>query len=396
MAPEMTNVCREEEAHHMINKVDFNTVGMITVCFLVAFLILLSGSVQVSAQKFNIYISGKSNSKTANEYENYLKGKIQRHLLDQYPCASNLTDDEAAALLGWARQRELLGNPDEDAISNVAGALGAWYVVSLNVIQVNGTITMTASGLDDRRGKTVARQSAVSQSGDEALDAAESIAEKFVSDLINSMPDCYVNEWVGKITYNRILQVQSHSTDEGSSGMGTTTEIMTKSVTEANFEVRGTKKSARATVKWNEESLKNAITKHTIPCPDGNTVTRNVKEVEKTTGNAEGKAETVASVSVDGDEYTISFTVPEIDNGIAVRDWTLNDSGGCGPAWSDHQNNSVKWTSPELYEQVKGKIDRSKADVLAGNQTVSGGPPLVPSMKQTTIITWNLTFKRVP
>jgi hypothetical protein len=223
------------------------------------------------------------------------------------------------------------------------------------------------------------------------------LAEEFVSDLIKSMPDCYVNEWVGTITYSRVLQGQSQTTEEGFSGSGTTEmEITTKSNAEANFEVRGTKKPAMATVKWNDENLKNAITKHTITCPEGKTVTRNVTEVEKTTGNAEGKVDAVASVSVDGDEYTISFTVPEIDSGIGVRDWTLKDSGGCGPPWSNHESNSFKWTSPELFEQAKGKIDHTKPDVLTGSQTVNGGPSLVPSMKQTTIITWNLTFKRVP
>ena len=380
----------------MTNKVNFNTIGMIRVCFLVAFLILLSGSVQVNAQKLKIFVFGKSNSKTAEPIEKYLKFKIAQLLSDQYPCAGNLTDKEAADLLGWARERALMGNPDEDAISNVASALGAQFVVSVNVIQVNSTFTMSAAGLDDRRGKTVSRQAAVVHSEDEAIDAADSLAEKFVSDLINSMPDCYVNEWVGTITYSRVLQVQSPTKEEGFGSGTTTTEITSKSVAEATFEVRGAKKAARATVKWNEESLKKAITKQTFTCPEGNTVTRNVTEVEKTTGNAEGKADAVASVSVDGDEYTISFTVPEIDSGIGVRDWTLNDSGGCGPAWSDHQNNSIKWTSPELYEQAKGKIDHTKPDVLTGNQTVSGGPSLVPSMKQTTIITWDLKFKRAP
>jgi hypothetical protein len=102
----------------------------------------------------------------------------------------------------------------------------------------------------------------------------------------------------------------------------------------------------------------------------------------------------VASVSIDGDEYTITFTVPEIDDGIGMREWTFEDSDGCGPHYSNHERNSVKWTSPELYEQVKGKIDHSKSDILAGNQTVSGGSPRAPSMEQTTIITWNLNFKR--
>ena len=387
----------------MTNKVNFNTIGRNKVYFLVTFLILLSGSVQVSAQKLNIFVFGKSNSKTAGQIESILENEIQDRLKDQYPCASTLTDDDAATLLGWARERELMGNKDEDAISNVAGALGAQFVVSVNVSQINSTIAMFVNGLDNRRATPVSKQASVAHSEGEAINVAVSLAEKFVSDFINSMPDCYVNEWVGNITYSRVLQGQSQTKEEGFSVSGTTTtEITTKSTADANFEVRGTKKPTRATVKWNEETLKNAITKQKLTCPgttlfeEGKTVTRDVTEVERTTGKAEGKVGAIASVSVDGDEYTITFTVPEIDDGIGVRDWTLEDSGGCGPHYSNHESNSVKWTSPELYEQVKGKIDHSKPDVLAGNQTVSGGSPLAPSMEQTTIITWNLNFKRDP
>lgn len=385
----------------MPNKVNFNTGGMIKVCFLVAFLILLSGSVQASPQGLKIFLFGKSNSKTADEIQRYLKNKVQKNLLDQYPCASNLTEGGAAALLGWARERQLMGNKDEDAISNVASALGAQYVVSFNVIQINGTFTMTATGLDDRRGKTVSRQAAVAHSVDEALDAAESLAEEFVSDLINSMPDCYVNEWVGTITYSRVFQGKYQATEDVPYGKRTE-EITNKITTDADFEVRGTKKPAKAFVKWADQSLKNTITKQTFTCPgttpfeQGKTVTRNVTEVERVTGNAEGKVDAVASVSVNGDEYTISFTVPEIDGGIGVRDWTLKDSGGCGPPESKHENNSIQWTTNELYEQAKGKIDPAKPDVMTGRQTVSGGLSLVPGAEQTTIITWNLKFVRSP
>ncbi len=385
----------------MTNKVNFNTVGMIKVCFLAAFLILLSGSVQASPQKLKIFVFGKSNSKTAEAIENYLKNKVSQLLMDQYPCAGNLTDDDAAALLGWARERELLGNPDENAISNVANALGAQYVVSINVIQVNSTITISANGLDDRRGKAVSKQAATAHSEDEALDAADSLAEKFVSDFINSMPDCYVNEWVGTITYRRIFQGNSRDTEDVQFGKRTT-EITSKTTTDADFEVRGEKKPARAFVKWADQSLKNTTTKQTFKCPgstpfeEGKTVTRNMTEVERVTGKAEGKVDAVASVSVIGDEYTISFTVPEIEGGTAVRDWTLKDSGGCGDPESKNENNSIKYTTPELYEQAKGKVDRAKPDVLTGSQTVSGSLSLAPGAEQTTIITWNLKFVRAP
>lgn len=86
----------------MTNKVNFDTIGRNKVYFLVAFLILLSGLVQVNAQKLKIFVFGKSNSKTAEPIERHLKFTIGRLLTDQYPCASNLTDKEAADLLGWA------------------------------------------------------------------------------------------------------------------------------------------------------------------------------------------------------------------------------------------------------------------------------------------------------
>jgi len=392
---------REAEGHHMTNKVNFNTVGMIKVCFLVAFLILLSGSVQASPQKLKIFVVGKSNTKTAEAIQRYLKNKVQKNLLDQYPCADSLTEDDAAALLGWARERELMGNKDEDAISNVAGALGAQYVVSFNVIQINSTITMNGTGLDDRRGKTVSKQAATAHGEDEALDAADSLAEKIASDLINSMPDCYMNEWVGTITYSRVFQGKYQATEDVSHGKRTE-EMTSKTTTNADFEVQGTKKPAKAFVKWADQSLKNTVTKQTFTCPgrtpfeQGKTVTRNVTEVERVTGNAEGKADAVASVSVNGDEYTISFTVPEIEGGISVRDWTWKDSGGCGEPESKHENNSFQWTTDELHEQAKAKIDRAKPDILTGSQTVSGRSPLTPGSELTTIITWNLKFVRSP
>jgi hypothetical protein len=401
MAPERMRFSREAEGHHMPNKVNFNTGGMIKVCFLVAFLILLSGSVQASPQRLKIFVFGKSNSKTAEAIEHYLKNRVAQLLMDQYPCAGNLTDDDAAALLGFERERQLLGAGDPDALSNIANALGAQFVVSINVIQINGTFTMNATGLDDRRGKAVSKQAATAHSEDEALDAAGSLAEKFASDLINSMPDCYVNEWVGTITYSRVFHGKYQTTEDVLRGKRTE-EMTSKTTTDADFEVRGTKKPAKAFVKWAEQSLKNTITKQTFTCPgttpfeQGKTVTRNVTEVETATGNAEGKVDAVASVSVNGDEYTISFTVPEIDGGIGVRDWTLKDSGGCGPPESKHENNSIQYTTQELYEQAKGKIDRAKPDVLTGSQTVSGGLSLAPGAELTTIITWNLTFARNP
>jgi hypothetical protein len=233
----------------MTNKVNFNTVGMIKVCFLVALLILPSGSVQASPQRLKIFLAGQSNSKAADALQSYalqsyLRDKVLQNLRNQYPCADYMTDDGAAAMLRFERDRQLLGQKDEDVLSNVAGALGAQYVVSINVIQVNGTFTMNASGMSQSRGKAVSRKAGTAQSYKEALDAADSLAEEFASDMINSLPDCYVNEWVGTITYRRVFQGKSRDTEDVQSGKRTT-EITSKTTTDADFEVRGTKKAGQ-------------------------------------------------------------------------------------------------------------------------------------------------------
>jgi hypothetical protein len=103
----------------MTSKVNFNTVGMIKACFLVAFLILPSGSVQASPQRLKIFLAGQSNSKAADALpsyalQSYLRDKVLQNLRNQYPCADYMTDDGAAAMLRFERDRQLLGQKDED------------------------------------------------------------------------------------------------------------------------------------------------------------------------------------------------------------------------------------------------------------------------------------------
>jgi hypothetical protein len=311
-----------------------------------------------------------------------------------------MDDTGLAAMVKFERERQMLGNKDEEALSDLAGALGAQYVVSINVTQVNNTFVMSARGLDGRRARAISRKAATAQSVEEANAAAESLAEEFASDMINSLPDCYENEWIGTITYQRVFQGESRTAEDHLVIKGTkTTEITTKTTTDADFEVRGSKKPARAFVRCAEEQLKNIVTKGTITCPgptlfeQGKTVPWNATEVERTTGKAEGKSdEARASVSVDGDEFTISCTVPQIEGGTSIRDWSLKDSGGCGDPVNKHESTPISWTTFEEYGQANGKIDPAKPDVLTGSKTIKVPSPT--GIQETKIITWDLRFIR--
>lgn len=99
-------------------------------------------------------------------------------------------------------------------------------------------------------------------------------------------------------------------------------------------------------------------------------------------------------VAVNGNEYTISFIVPEIAGGIMVRDWTLTASGQCGSPVSKHENQSGKWPLQAVSGEAKGKIDPKNPDVLSGTQTLRPNLLFFPGGNETTTITWNLKFIR--
>lgn len=385
----------------MSSKVNFNSGRMIVVRLLAAFLILLAGTTQASAQRrFRTYIVGKFDNAQTQAIQQYLKGKVLAYLLKHYPCANYMDDTGLAAMLKFERDRQLLGKGDEESLSDLAGALGAQYLVSINVTQISNTFVMNVIGADKRRGTTISRKAATAQGFKEAYAPAESLAEEFASDMIKSLPDCYENEWIGTITYQRVTQGESRTTEDHLVYKGTkTTEITSKATTDAEFEVRGIKKPARVFVKCFEDRVINIVTNVTVTCPgptlfeQGKTVSWNTTDVDEVTGKAEGKVdEAMASVSVDGDEFTISCTVPQIEGGTSIRDQSLKDSGGCGEPVNQHESTSISWTTSEEYGQANGKIDPAKPDVLAGSKTIKVPSPT--GIQETKIISWDLRFIR--
>ena len=388
----------------MTNKVNFNAGGKIRLHILVAFLILLAAPIQLSAQKFNIYVFGESNDQKAKSIETILKNKIQKLLKDRYPCADIQTDDDVKTMLEFERYRQLLGAGDPDALANIASALNAPYYVSVSVMHNNGSYSLSSISGDSRRARTVAREGSFVQGDKEANDALEPMADKLVSEMIKSMPDCYQNEWIGKITYNRETRGENRSTEDAIVFDGEakkTTEITSKATTEAEFEVRGENRPARAFVKCAEERVITIVTKGTVKCPvsmpgiPAKIKPVDVLDVDKITSRAEGRSdEARASVSVKGDEFTISVTVPEIEGGTSTGDWTLKDNGMCGDPVDKHETRSLPFTTHEEYGQADGTIDRSKPDILTGSKTIK-----IPSeygIKETKIITWDLRFIRNP
>jgi hypothetical protein len=121
-------------------------------------------------------------SDEATAASHYLADRIAIELQNQYPCASITEDRDIAALLKWEHDHSLLDPNYESDLANVAGSVGARYLISVTATQVGGQIHLQASCMNTRSVQTLARagQQATAQN---AIDKADSLARDFAKAL---------------------------------------------------------------------------------------------------------------------------------------------------------------------------------------------------------------------
>lgn len=121
-------------------------------------------------------------SDEATAASHYLADRIAIELQKQYPCASITEDRDIAALLKWEHDHSLLDPNYESDLANVAGSVGARYLISVTATQVGGQIHLQASCMNTKSVQTLARagQQATAQN---AIDKADSLARDFAKAL---------------------------------------------------------------------------------------------------------------------------------------------------------------------------------------------------------------------
>jgi hypothetical protein len=177
-------------------------------CIGVALVLLVIGRVPAAAQKkpsFYVLNSSATDQPTkpgeasseAAAAATAMKDFVAIALDEQYPCATQITDDDARALLGHARNRDVLGNPDPNALATVAGAVGSDYVVSVKVTQLGGNFMVSTVTFNARTGKVISRSDKTIKADENAIDAMESMAKDVVQGLAG--PKCPSNNWSGTV-----------------------------------------------------------------------------------------------------------------------------------------------------------------------------------------------------
>jgi hypothetical protein len=93
-----------------------------------------------------------------------------------------LSQADIAALIGFERQKKMLGcGDDSSCLAEIGGALGAEYVLSTQVGQIGSRFHLSLQLLDARKGTVVARVSTFSETTEDALAAT---AEKAVAQAL--------------------------------------------------------------------------------------------------------------------------------------------------------------------------------------------------------------------
>lgn len=121
---------------------------------------------------------------------------------------SVITTSEVATLLGYERQRQLVGCEESSCIAEIAGALGVDLVATGSVGKVGDTFVLTLKVLDARKGLVVGRASETADKLDALFDAIRvQVPRVFASRLpaapaaaiasVNVGPDGYIAHPVG-------------------------------------------------------------------------------------------------------------------------------------------------------------------------------------------------------
>jgi hypothetical protein len=105
--------------------------------------------------------------------------------IDQYfPCATKTSYNNIAMVLGVEREKQLLGVSDEDHMPDIAGAVGAQYLVYLKMIQNGQSVLMNAVCIDMKVAKPLVNVLEQAPLNEDAFDVIDKLAEKFFDDLL--------------------------------------------------------------------------------------------------------------------------------------------------------------------------------------------------------------------
>lgn len=357
----------------------------------------------------SVVIFDKSKAGTAAEQtiSHWLSSQIGSGLLKTYPCVDWIDDSGIGAILENERQRQLLGqNPDDEKLMNLAGALGARYVILVSATALpNGQTAISARVIDNRTLRRLIDKSAITPGGDEALDQAEAMARQVMQELAGVFMNRCEPHWTG--TVSRIFRSQRSETkdlvswpgalEKNVKGTVQSSEKMEHKIDaflRAGSQKGGTATEARIT-NFFDLNYHRAVTRtSTIRCRPSNAPSyekaTNGKSTETITEFGQNTETMPAYVQVDRSSGSFEITIDYPATKTKRREESSGVRSGCTDepfsdvSESDGSPLSEAFTAAGSI-RITGKIDPKNPNVLAGQEIIGEY-----DAEGQTITKWNL------
>jgi hypothetical protein len=135
--------------------------------------------------KWSVKCESELETEKLDLFCDHFSDKFGEEIKKYLPCATYTTYPDIVAALNNERERLLLGGPeDESFLSDLAGAMGAQYLVSLKMTQMGQSVVINVKCIKMDVAKTLVNVLEQAPLSEDAFEVIESLTEKFFDDLL--------------------------------------------------------------------------------------------------------------------------------------------------------------------------------------------------------------------
>lgn len=188
--------------------------------FLILLLLVATIAGNSFAQKTQFYIKSTVGGLYPKEIEglpSYFATLFDNYLKENYSCTTVLTTSDVGNLLGWERQKQLLGSGSEETLKSISDALGVDYLVSFEVSVAAGEKFIANGALIPMRSRPafpLVRASAYSNYSKKSFDQIDANLKEVAKKLVDGLKEIEICPFKGEITVKITSTKKDEQTEE--------------------------------------------------------------------------------------------------------------------------------------------------------------------------------------
>ena len=379
-----------------MNKV-YAIVMLLTVCAATAWAQSAAPSVLIVQRPDKPGQNGQKSEQAAT-VAGWLVEKLEKAIHDKYSCV-DLTDDQTVgAVLKFEHDRSVLDSNYQSDLSQLAGSLGARYLLIVSVTEVGGQTYLSTSAVDTKTNKPVEMKDAHAASVDDALDAAETLAKTFVNGLGSLFAGRCDPHWVGTIT---AVYKQERGEEKSEPWLGGTSHLQWNETTEDRLEIvlmatEAASDGAAARLTHAFKSQYTDIKKYMngrVWCRKTNVQAHEEIQsfgdsvITEETGNASGRGQIYIHINPDDGTYDAGWSADPLLKTTQTETRSGSKPGPeCAVEPYNEQKNEEREYRGLLCPSLEGRVDPKNPNTLSGTATRGNIKDGI------CTVTWNLRY----